>query len=178
MEILCELCQKNMTPMLGTRRCDSCWELENRILANPALALQVLHKIGKLPQSNFSDVLAFHKKFGQLPEDRPPRLLSTELEDFRTKFMQEELNEYIGASLEGNLVGVTDALLDLVYVALGTAVLMGIPWQACWRHVQAANMRKVRAASAADSKRGWAHDVVKPLGWTGPEVGLKKELGL
>ena len=178
MEIKCGLCDEMRECSLGTKRCDRCWDLEQRVFTNPELAVQVLQTLGRLPQSNFSDVRAFHQKFGLLPEDGPPRLLTGELLNFRTKFMEEELTEFIDATATNNLVNATDALLDLIYVALGTAVLMRVPWQACWRHVQMANMRKIRATSAADSKRGWAQDVVKPLGWVSPEAGIKKELGL
>jgi predicted HAD superfamily Cof-like phosphohydrolase len=64
-----------------------------------------------------------------------------------------------------------DALIDLVYVAMGTAHLLGLPWEALWNEVQIANMRKVRAAAdASDSKRGSAFDVVKPPGWQPPNI--------
>lgn len=38
-----------------------------------------------------------------------------------------------------------------------------------WERVQAANMAKVRASSAADSKHGSAQDIIKPAGWTAPD---------
>ena len=38
-----------------------------------------------------------------------------------------------------------DALIDLTYVAMGTAYMMGLPWQDLWDEVQRANMSKVRA---------------------------------
>ncbi|MES2347067.1 MAG: hypothetical protein V4641_05790 [Pseudomonadota bacterium] len=37
----CGLCGKP-TRMLGTKRCDGCWELEKRIHGDPALALRIL----------------------------------------------------------------------------------------------------------------------------------------
>lgn len=37
----CELCG-NKTPMLGTKRCDRCWELETRIKHDPELARKIL----------------------------------------------------------------------------------------------------------------------------------------
>ncbi len=43
--VLCGLCRVVQTPMLGTRRCDSCWELEHRILSAPDLARKVLAKL-------------------------------------------------------------------------------------------------------------------------------------
>jgi hypothetical protein len=37
----CELCSKP-TQMLGTKRCDPCWELERRIRHDPELARRIL----------------------------------------------------------------------------------------------------------------------------------------
>ena len=59
-----------------------------------------------------------------------------------------------------------DALVDLVYVALGTGVMMGLPWQQLWDDVHRANMGKVRGVG----KRGHAVDLVKPEGWVGPRT--------
>jgi hypothetical protein len=39
----CELC-KDPTTMLGTKRCDRCYELETRIQSNPQLARKILAK--------------------------------------------------------------------------------------------------------------------------------------
>ncbi len=85
--------------------------------------------------------------------------------------MEEELEEFeIGKGADDH-AQMFDALLDLVYVAMGTAHLLGYPWQAGWEAVQAANMAKVRAAAdGSDSKRGSSYDVVKPLGWLPPDI--------
>ena len=118
---------------------------------------------------------------------------------FRVKFMLEELQEFCdGAGIvithsrlfetirldelvledhskEGAGVDhaqTFDALIDLVYVAMGTAHFLGYPWQMGWRLVQRANMSKVRAQKdASDSKRGSSFDVVKPQGWYPPNIG-------
>ena len=143
---------------------------------------------------NFQDVGAFHQKFGLPVSNRAnagPRELEPGLIEFRIKFMLEELLEFItGAGYhlqpdaEGNAMilkspGVEidhaqtfDALIDLAYVVFGTAHLMGYPWQEGWNAVQEANMAKVRAAAdGSDSKRGSSFDVVKPEGWTAPDIG-------
>lgn len=132
------------------------------------------------------DVADFHAKFG-LEYGGPPRHLPPDLGPFRTKFMAEELAEYITkfkgdqanlTSLVGYLVEKNalqepqdlehqlDALVDLVYVALGTAYLHGFNFDEAWRRVHAANMKKVRAQRAEQSLRGSTFDVVKPEGWT------------
>ena len=42
--ISCELCEAPTT-MTGTKRCDSCWELETRIESNPTLARKILNSL-------------------------------------------------------------------------------------------------------------------------------------
>lgn len=42
----CELCGVQ-TRMIGTKRCDQCWELERRIEAAPQLARQILERVEK-----------------------------------------------------------------------------------------------------------------------------------
>lgn len=143
--------------------------------------------------SNHEDVGEFHRKFdlrqtndgdyGPAPQDRA-------LLGFRLNFLLEELTELmeaVGAEFETDHDGdirifmtddsdliddaqAFDALLDLTYVAMGTAHLLGYPWQIGWNAVQNANMAKQRAASADDSKRGSSFDVIKPPGWYPPNI--------
>lgn len=44
-EILCKLCQKNMTIYTGTELCNSCWELKRRVEMYPDLAQKILDGI-------------------------------------------------------------------------------------------------------------------------------------
>lgn len=133
------------------------------------------------PFDPLSDVESFHRNFG-LEYNGRPRVLPNELAEFRRKFIKEEYEEYSGhmyrASywlnlnqpdrLPEHLEGMLDALVDLVYVALGNSVQHGFNFREAWRRVHEANMKKVRAQSAADSKRGTTYDVVKPPGWQAP----------
>ena len=126
--------------------------------------------MGMLTINYFDDVAAFHEKF-DLAYDGPPRELPPELLEFRWKFLNEELNEFKQGLLDDDLEQQLDALVDLVYVALGTAYLMGLPFQEVWSEVQACNMRKVKAGPNGEgSKRGSPHDVIKPPGWEGPRI--------
>lgn len=128
----------------------------------------------------FKDVGDFHEKFG-LPSIRdnnkagrpiPPHVLDPETNAFRVDFMQEELDEFKQAYMENDLPKMADALIDLVYVALGTAHMMHVPFYHCWFEVQRANMAKERANSSTDerSKRKNSLDVVKPKGWKAPDI--------
>jgi predicted HAD superfamily Cof-like phosphohydrolase len=118
--------------------------------------------------TNYEDVVAFHKKFG-LPTPAKPKDLDEETFFYRSDFIQEELDELNDAYANLDEAGIIDALVDIVYVAMGTAVFMGFDWQRHWDEVQRANMCKVRAASAEGTPRNNAFDVVKPEGWVGPQ---------
>jgi predicted HAD superfamily Cof-like phosphohydrolase len=136
----------------------------------------------ELKQSLFEDVGDFHEKFG-LPcyrQGTMPHFPPVDVIQFRFRFMEEELTEFAEACTEDNLAKAADALVDLVYVALGTAHLMGVPFDQCWAEVQRANMTKVRASGADDplSKRKHSLDVVKPQGWTPPDIeGVLRQEG-
>lgn len=112
------------------------------------------------------DIEAFHIKYQLQYKDRP-RFLPEELSGFRIRFLEEEFEEYL---LANTLEDKFDALIDLVYVALGTAYLHGFDFEEGWNRVHAANMAKVRAQMADESKRGTKFDVVKPEGWTPPDL--------
>ena len=132
--------------------------------------------------TNFDDVGDFHRKF-QLPSvpaggggAEPGHVVEFDesLYQFRLKFLKEELKEFERGWKAGDLPQVADALVDLVYVALGTAQLLGLPWQELWDEVQRANMSKVRASTAVESMRstgrGHASDVLKPPDFVPPDI--------
>lgn len=126
-------------------------------------------------RSNFDDVGDFHRKFGlhntTHSGDGVVWPADAQLMEFRLKFLHEELVELEEAWMRDDLPQMFDALIDLVYVAMGTAHLLGLPWAAGWNEVQRANMMKVRAeADGSNSKRGSGFDVVKPPGWTPPDL--------
>lgn len=115
------------------------------------------------------DVFDFHARF-LVPMSQVPAFLDKEAMDFRIKFMQEELSEFIDGVIEKDLRKAADALVDLVYVVLGTALMMGLPWKRLWFRVQKKNMAKERAANdGSNSKRGSPLDVIKPPGWQPPD---------
>lgn len=118
--------------------------------------------------NNFQDVVDFHKKFG-IEQPPVPQLLDPITMDYRLKFIAEETTEIVKGYYTKDLHEVADGLIDLVYVAMGTAYMMGIPWHDLWNEVQRANMSKQRAPSAGHSKRGNSLDVIKPEGWKQPD---------
>lgn len=105
-----------------------------------------------------------------------PELLSVELYAYRLKFMKEELAEFMTADGEKDLAGMADALVDLVWVALGTAHYLGIPFDHVWEEVRRANMAKRRwrdgdpVKPRAEHLKNMGPEIVKPLGWQPPDI--------
>lgn len=123
--------------------------------------------------TNYDDVLEFSQKFN-LPLPTTPALLPMDVALYREHFLREEVAEFKQACLELDLPKAADALVDVVYVAMGTATLMGLPWQSLWDEVQRANLSKERTRSVMDSLlrtgRGHVLDIVKPIGWVPPDI--------
>lgn len=127
---------------------------------------------------SIEQVLSFHRKFNLPCGDQDE--MTAHLIDYRSNFMQEELNEFLKGVVASSRVDQFDALLDLVYVAHGTALMMGInpaQWNAGMAAVHKANMSKERCRDASESKRDSPFDVRKPEGWVGPEETLRTILG-
>jgi len=115
------------------------------------------------------DVRDFHKKF-KLKALKKPGFRQEDLMEFRIKFITEEFEEFKNGYDADNLEVCFDALIDMVYVILGTAHLMGLPWEDGWDEVQRANMDKVRATKTMFDKRNSDYDVIKPEGWVPPNL--------
>jgi len=116
--------------------------------------------------SYFDDVKDFHfKVLGMLDWECNQQLLGE-----RTHFLFEEVLEFDRAKNAYDTVGMADALADIIYVALGTAHIMDLPFEDIWAAVQKANMAKVRGTT----KRGNAIDAAKPEGWVAPEAEIRR----
>lgn len=152
--------------------------------------IHILKKFAELVMkgnNEFQDVRNFNVKFDQLCQINPVLLTKRKMVE-RINFLQEELNEIIqgagfdkgycdemGTYYEDGLTNngrpqdmseIADGLIDLCYVAKGTAVMMGLPWQQLWDEVQRANMAKERGVG----KRGHLVDCIKPEGWEPPDI--------
>lgn len=115
-------------------------------------------------------VKLFHLTFGHMVSDQPT-LLSQEQARPRADWMLEEINEFIDAE---TIAQQADAMIDLIYFALGTLVNMGVQPQPIFDIVQEANMAKVWA----DGKPHYRSDgkVVKPEGWEDPTLKIELEI--
>lgn len=111
----------------------------------------------------FKDVSEFRRKFN-LPVYR--YAFNDELVKWAKSHIKEESEEFDRAITEKDLVEVFDALIDLIYVALGIAYSMGLPFEKGWNRVHEANMKKVRGIG----KRNSTIDVIKPGNWEAPNL--------
>lgn len=86
-------------------------------------------------------VKAFHEKFGIPVRDDPA--IDEEQQRFRMRALEEEYHEYRYAERGGDLIKVADALADMMYVIVGTALVYGIPIEQVFREVHRSNMTKL-----------------------------------
>ena len=115
-----------------------------------------------------SAVAAFHRAFDLPSRTLPSAAVGDELAALRISLLSEELGELRDATATLDLVGIADALADIVYVAYGTAVTYGIDLDAVLAEVHRANMSKLdadgRPVLRADGK------VLKSSRYRAPDV--------
>ena len=118
----------------------------------------------------FDQVAAFHRAFGHPVKDRPAFLPSPR-SDARVAWMREEVDEFVESA---NVVDQADAMIDLIYFALGTLVEMGVRPEKLFEIVHAANMTKLWP----DGTPRFRHDgkTVKPPSWVDPEAAIREEI--
>ena len=114
-------------------------------------------------------VRKFHRVFNHPVADSPVNL-TDERAITRSGWMLAELEEFTTAE---NVVDRADAMIDLIYFALGTLVEMGIRPGRLFEIVQAANMAKLH-----DGKPQYREDnkIIKPEGWVAPEPQIAAEI--
>jgi predicted HAD superfamily Cof-like phosphohydrolase len=80
-----------------------------------------------------------------------------------------EIQEYEDAN---TLADMLDALVDLQIFLLGTVYRHGFSeiYETAFDRVMDANMQKQLAGESHKSKRGFARDLVKPIGWVAPNL--------
>lgn len=112
-------------------------------------------------------VRQFHYRFGHPVSDEPV-MLSQDRVEKRYMWMLEELDELRDAT---NVVEQADAIIDLIYFALGTLVEMGIEPDELFQTVHNANMKKLwEDGKPHYDKNG---KTIKPNSWKNPYEQLE-----
>ncbi len=120
-----------------------------------------------------ADVADFHEAVGQPVLDKPT-VPEDDRVQLRWKLIEEEYTELFEGmfddcgNVEVNLVETADALGDLIYVLVGTALEMGIPLDKVWNEIQRSNMSKMgpdgKAIVRPDGK------ILKGPGFSPPDI--------
>ena len=85
----------------------------------------------------------FHRAFGLPMREFPGSDIDHALAQLRVNLLEEEVSEFVAASEKEDLVGIADALADIVYVIYGTALTYGIDLDSVLREVHRSNMSKL-----------------------------------
>lgn len=91
---------------------------------------------------NINQVTEFHQVYG-LPVLESPTLIPTERFRLRLELIEEELDEFVEAAVAEDIVGVADALGDLLYVVIGAALEYGIPLNEVVDEIHRSNLSKL-----------------------------------
>lgn len=112
----------------------------------------------------------FHLKFAH-PVSEYPRQLEHDRAIKRYYWMREEIDEFIQAN---EIVEQADAMIDVIYFALGTLVEMGVLPDKLFDIVQEANMAKLWP----DGEPHYNKDgkTIKPSTWEDPHNALEMEI--
>lgn len=90
-----------------------------------------------------ASVAEFHRAFNLPMQQLPSADIDDALATLRVALLEEEVSEFVTASEKGDLVGIADALADIVYVIYGTALTYGINLDSVLREVHRSNMSKL-----------------------------------
>lgn len=120
-----------------------------------------------------SMLVEWHKKFG-VPVKLTPQYPGEDRAELRIELIREELEEFEAASNSGDIIGVADAIGDLLYVIYGAALEWGIPADYVLREVHRSNMTKVWPDGTVHYREDGK--VIKPPTYSPPDI--KGILGL
>ncbi len=115
----------------------------------------------------------WHRKF-DVSVGESPRAVEDSTVELRVSLIQEELNEFARAGFGRDIVGVADALADLLYVVYGAAVSYGIDLEEIFQEVHSSNMTKTGGGKALNGK------VLKGPHWRPPDLRpiIKRQITL
>jgi predicted HAD superfamily Cof-like phosphohydrolase len=85
----------------------------------------------------------FHRAFNLPMRQLPGAEVDEAVAKLRVALLEEEVGEFVAASERSDLLGIADALADIVYVAYGTALTYGIDLDAVLQEVHRSNMSKL-----------------------------------
>ena len=102
------------------------------------------------------------------PVSRVPKVTGSDQEELYLNLIKEEYEELVTAMSEKDIVESADAIADLVWVVIGLASTIGIPFDAVWEEVKRSNDSKtVNGTLVKDPETG---KVMKPDTFSEPDL--------
>ena len=103
-------------------------------------------------------------------EEKPTIDIPSSVSELRINLLEEELGEYRNAVKNHDLIGVADALTDLMYVLLGTYVSHGLQSYAevLFHEVHRSNMSKFKLTEQTMCREDGK--VLKPISFSPPDI--------
>ena len=120
-------------------------------------------------------VLRFQSSVLGMEIPKTPTPLTRQRGLARIEHLQEEIAELQAAlshdnnKTPGDLEEQADAFVDLIYIALGGLIEMGVTPGAVFNEVHRANMDKI-SGDISSRPSNFGYDAIKPEGWNGPDI--------
>jgi predicted HAD superfamily Cof-like phosphohydrolase len=112
-----------------------------------------------------NNLIEFNEAFGiEFPSS--PLLVDAKTQELRVNLLLEELEDYRVANTKGDIVEVLDAIGDMLYIVLGTAVQHGMQniLEEAFRVIHASNMSKLDEENKPIINGDKHYDPRKPIG--------------
>lgn len=116
--------------------------------------------------TNFDRVKEFMEA-GQQSTRTMPELADDRTAQLRLDLIEEELDELSEAIFVRDIVGIADALTDILYVVYGTGHTYGIDLDACFKEVHRSNMSKFENGLPVKREDG---KIMKGKNYTPPDL--------
>ena len=107
------------------------------------------------------------EQFMMQGEQEFPQSIDSEMTSLYMSLITEEYNETWEAFHNKDLVEVADGLADMVWVIMGMASVLNIPFDAVWNEVRASNMSKFVDGKVVKNEDG---KIMKPDGYFRPNI--------
>jgi predicted HAD superfamily Cof-like phosphohydrolase len=111
-------------------------------------------KTATSPEQMLREFHATLNVHGGLAPEAPTADVPDWVRDLRLTLLDEEVGELREAMLRGDIEKIADGIADIVYVAVGTAVPYGVPFDAVFREVHRSNMTKTNDPSLGKLVKG------------------------
>lgn len=112
-----------------------------------------------------NNLIEFNEVFG-IDFPNKPLLVDAKTQELRVNLLLEELEEYRVANTKGDIVEVLDAIGDMLYVVIGTAVQHGMQdiLEEAFRVIHSSNMSKLDEENRPIINGDKHYDPRKPIG--------------